>query len=94
VNFIFVTIWNKADGRELLEKNGVGGQPNFSLLLHPNTSRERGSKVSEVLGLPISWIPTTWVFRDGKLRYAMNFGELRFPVLQQLIADSTDKWEH
>jgi hypothetical protein len=62
-------------------------------VLHPNTSRERGSKVSEVLGLPISWIPTTWVFREGKLRYAMNFGELRFPVLQQLIADSTEKWD-
>jgi thiol-disulfide isomerase/thioredoxin len=93
VNFVFVTIWNKADGRELLEKNGVGAEPNFRLLLHPNTSRERGAKVSEVLGLPISWIPTTWVFRDGKMRYAMNFGELRFPVLQQMIADSTEKWD-
>jgi thiol-disulfide isomerase/thioredoxin len=94
VNFVFVTIWNKADGRDLLEKNGVGPQANFQLLLHPNGSRERGSKVSELLGLPISWIPTTWVFRDGKLRYAMNYGELRFPVLRQLIADSTDTWEH
>ncbi len=93
VNFVFVTIWNKADGHELLEKNGVGGEANFRLLLHPNGSRERASKVSEVLGLPISWIPTTWVFRDGKMRYAMNYGELRFPVLQQMIADSSDTWE-
>jgi thiol-disulfide isomerase/thioredoxin len=94
VNFVFVTIWNPADGREMLEKNGVGGQKNFQLLLHPNGSKERGQKVSELLGLPISWIPTTWVFRDGKLTYAMNYGELHFPVLQQLIGDSTDKWEH
>jgi thiol-disulfide isomerase/thioredoxin len=94
VNFVFVTIWNPKDGRELLEKNGVGSEPNFQLLLHPNGSRERGQKVSQLLGLPISWIPTTWVFREGKLRYAMNYGELHFPVLAQLIRDSSDKWEH
>jgi thiol-disulfide isomerase/thioredoxin len=94
VNFVFVTIWNPADGREVLERNGVGAQKNFQLLLHPNGSRKRGEKVSEVLGIPISWIPTTWVFRDGKLRYAMNYGELRFPILQQLLLDSSDKWEH
>ena len=94
VNFVFVTIWNPTDGRELLERNGVGGQGNFQLLLHPNGSRKGGEKVSELLGLPISWIPTTWVFRDGKLRYAMNYGELRFPVLEQLIKDSSDAWEH
>jgi hypothetical protein len=51
----------------------------------------KGEKVDELLGCPISWIPTTWVFRDGKLRYAMNYGELRFPMLQQLIRDSTDE---
>jgi thiol-disulfide isomerase/thioredoxin len=94
VNFVFVTIWNAADGRELLERNGVGAERNFRLLLHPNGSRLRGEKVSRLLGLPISWIPTTWVFRDGKLRYAMNYGELHFPVLGQLIRDSSDTWEH
>jgi len=93
VNFVFVTIWNAADGREVLERNGVGAQPNFQLLLHPNGSRKRGEKVSEVLGIPISWIPTTWVFREGKLRYALNYGELRFPMLEQLIRDASDKWE-
>jgi thiol-disulfide isomerase/thioredoxin len=94
VSFLFVTIWNPADGREALEKFGVGREPNFQLLLHPNGSRKRGEKVSSLLGMPISWIPTTWVFRDGKLRYAMNYGELRFPMLQQLVRDSSDAWEH
>ncbi len=94
VNFVFVTIWNPADGREVLEKNGVGGQKNFQLLLHPNSSRKRGQMVDQMLGIPISWIPTTWVFKDGKLRYAMNFGELHFPMLQQLIKDSSDSWDH
>jgi thiol-disulfide isomerase/thioredoxin len=93
VHFVFVTIWNPADGRELLEKNGVGAEKNFQLLLHPNGSRKRDEKVSELLGLPISWIPTTWVFKDGKLRYALNYGELRFPVLDQLIKDSSESWD-
>src|ERR1700691_4110397 len=26
VNFVFVTIWNKEDGREVLEKSGVGAE--------------------------------------------------------------------
>lgn len=94
VDFVFVTIWNPVDGRDLLEKFGVGAEKNFQLLLHPNASRKRGEKVAELLGIPISWIPTTWVFKDGKLRYAMNYGELRFPMLQQLVRDSTDAWDH
>jgi thiol-disulfide isomerase/thioredoxin len=93
VNFVFITIWSAADGRDVLEKNGVGSDKNFQLLVHPNGSRAKGEKVTELLGLPISWIPTTWVFRDGKLRYALNYGELRFPVLGQLIKDSSDSWD-
>jgi thiol-disulfide isomerase/thioredoxin len=93
VDFVFVTIWNAADGRDVLARYGVGAEKNFQLLLHPNGSRKRDEKVSEVLGMPISWIPTTWVFREGRLRYAMNYGELRFPMLQQLIKDSSDSWD-
>jgi thiol-disulfide isomerase/thioredoxin len=93
VNFVFVTIWSPADGRDVLERSGVGGEPNFQLLVHPNASRKEGEKVTGLLGIPISWIPTTWVFRDGKLRYAMNFGELRFPMLQQLVRDSSESWD-
>jgi thiol-disulfide isomerase/thioredoxin len=93
VHVVFVTIWNPEDGRGVLEKNGVGAEKNFELLLHPNGSRQRGDKVAVLLGIPISWIPTTWVFRDGKLRYAMNFGELRFPMLQQMVSDSRQSWD-
>lgn len=94
VNVVFVTVWNPTDGREVLAKYGVGAQANFQLLLHPNGSRARGEKLSQLLGQPVSWIPTTWVYRDGKLRYALNYGELRFPILQQLVKDASDKWEH
>lgn len=94
VEVIFITIWSdtQGDGRALLEQYGVGGQKNFRLLLHPNTSRRSGDKVGSFLGMPVSWVPTTWVFREGALRFALNYGEVRFSVLQQLVEDSADKW--
>ncbi len=94
VDFIFITAWNATDGHELLAKNGVGSQKNFTLLLHPNGSRKKGEKISSFMGLPLSWIPSTWIYKDGKLRYALNYGELHFDMLQQLIKDSSDAWEH
>jgi thiol-disulfide isomerase/thioredoxin len=94
VNFIFVTIWNPEDGRALLEKNGLVAQKNFRLLQHPNGARKKDERVKTFMDLPVTWIPTTWVFKDGQLRYALNYGEVRFPLLQQLIRDSSDAWEH
>lgn len=90
--FIFVTSWYNDDGRALLEKNGIGAQANFQLLLHPNPSRKEGERFDRFMGLAVNWIPTTWVFRDGKLLYALNYGEVRFPLLQQLIRDAEEKW--
>jgi thiol-disulfide isomerase/thioredoxin len=94
VEFVFITAWSddKGDGRALLASYGLGPQKNFQLHLHPNTSRRAADKMTTFLGLPVTWVPTTWVFREGKLRYALNYGEVRFPMLQQLIADSSDKW--
>jgi len=92
VNFIFVTVWNDADGASLLAANGLGAQKNFALLLHPNGSRRKADQMKTFMGLPVTWIPTTWVFKDGKLRYALNYGELRFDMLQQLVRDSTNDW--
>jgi thiol-disulfide isomerase/thioredoxin len=94
VNFVFITSWSgdNGDGRAMLEKLGVGPQKNFQLLLHPNTSRDE-EKMNSFLGLPMLWLPATWVFREGKLRYALNYGEVRFPILQQLVKDAVNKWE-
>lgn len=96
VQFIFITIWNggQGDGRGLLEQHGVRAQRNVQLLLHPNGSRRREERMATFLGMPVSWIPTTWVYRTGELRFALNYGEVRFPVLQQLVADASDAWKH
>lgn len=94
VNFIFITIWSagQGDGRALLAKNGVGPQPNFRLLFDPNEATGE-KRTKQFLGLPLTWVPATWVFRDAKMRYALNYGELRFNVLQQLLDDTAANWD-
>lgn len=91
---IFVTAWDPKPGTAELEKFGLGAQANFMALQHPNVSRKAEDKMSRFLDMPVSWLPTTWVFRDGKLRYALNYGEVNFPMLQQMVRDSTEAWKH
>ena len=94
VRFIFVTIRSSDDGYAYLEKQGVKDQPNLRLLHHPNHGRKGEGSIQSFMDIPLSWVPSTWVFRDGKLRYALNYGEVRFPLLQQLIRDAADEWAH
>lgn len=92
--FVFVTVWNNGeDGRAALEAAGVAGQANVTVLADPNPSRG-ADKTKAFLGLPMTWIPTTWVYRDGALRYALNYGEVRFSMLTQMVDDSTASWSH
>lgn len=91
VKFYFVSVWNSGeDGRTMLAKYEIAQQPNVIILADPGP---RGADhIKQLAGLPFSWIPTTWIFKGGDLRYALNYGEVRFPVLQQLIADSNSEW--
>lgn len=94
VDVVFVTVWQGEgpDGRAVLEASGLGAQANFRRLVHPNTSRKAADRMSTFLGQRVSWIPSTWIFRKGNLRYALNYGEVRFDVLQTLVDDAGRKW--
>ena len=93
VKFYFVSVWNGGeDGRAMLTKFEIAGQPNVTILSDPGP--RRGDKIKRFLDLPLSWIPTTWIFKGGDLRYALNYGEVRFDVLQQFLADSNSEWSH
>ena len=94
VQFVFVTVRSSDDGVAYLAEHGVGEQPNLKLLHHPNFVRKGPGSIEYFMDLPITWVPTTWVFREGKLRYALNYGEVRFPMLQQMIADTAAAWNH
>jgi thiol-disulfide isomerase/thioredoxin len=92
--FIFVSVWNNGnDGRFMLEKFGLTNQPNVTIAADPGPRSGEG-KIKQFAGLPVSWIPTTWVYKEGDLRYALNYGEVRFPVLQQFLEDSDSEWSH
>lgn len=92
--FIFVSVWNNGnDGRSMLEKFGLINQPNVTIAADPGPRSGEG-KIKQFAGLPVSWIPTTWVYKEGDLRYALNYGEVRFPVLQQFLEDSESEWSH
>ena len=93
VNVIFVTTWSDDDGKAELAKTGVTEEPNFKLLHHPNTSRSKAERMNQFFHVPIDWLPTTWVFKNGELRYALNYGEVRFSLLQQLVRDANEGWE-
>ena len=94
VQFYFVSVWNDGqDGRPMLKKIGIADQPNVTILADPSP-RCGENKIKQFAGLPLSWIPTTWIYKDGDLRYALNYGEVRFSVLQQFLTDSQSEWSH
>ena len=94
VKFYFVSVWNDGqDGRAMLNKFGIADQRNVTILADPGPRRGE-NKIKQFAGLPLSWIPTTWIYKGGDLRYALNYGEVRFPVLQQFLADSQSEWSH
>ena len=91
VKFYFVSVWNSGDdGKPMLLKYEIANQPNVTILADPGP--RKGEKIRRFLDFPLSWIPTTWIFKEGELRYALNYGEVRFDVLQQLVTDSNSEW--
>jgi thiol-disulfide isomerase/thioredoxin len=93
VRFYFVSVWNGGeDGHAMLQKFQIADQPNVTILADPGP--RTGNKITQFAGLPLSWIPTTWIYKGGDLRYALNYGEVRFDVLRQFIEDSNSEWSH
>jgi thiol-disulfide isomerase/thioredoxin len=94
VKFYFVSVWNDGeDGRAMLQKFQITEQPNVTILADPGP-RKGDNKIKQFVGMSLSWIPTTWIYKGGDLRYALNYGEVRFPVLQQFLEDSKSEWSH
>jgi len=94
VKFYFVSVWNNGeDGRAMLQKFQIADQPNVAIVADPGP-RKGDNKVKQFAGMPLSWIPTTWIYKGGDLRYALNYGEVRFDVLQQFLEDSKSEWSH
>jgi len=93
VHFYFVSVWNGGeDGRAMLKKFNLADQPNVTILSDPGPRGQ--NHIKQFAGLPLSWIPTTWIYKGGDVHYALNYGEVHFPVLQQFLEDSQSEWSH
>ena len=91
VKFYFVSVWAGGDdGRALLAAQNLPDLPNVTILADPGP--RAAGRITSFLGLPFGWIPSTWVFKGGNLFYALNYGEIHFPMLRQMLADSKAEW--
>jgi len=94
VTFTFVTVWNDgASGRETMERFGLVErvtevtQPDFG------PSDDKAQRRRSFLGLPVTWIPSTWVFhKNGELGYAFNYGEMEMAQIDSAIESVQKDW--
>lgn len=86
----FVTVWNEgASGADRLGADGIAAAE----VVVPGPKPEKADRRMTFLGLPVTWIPTTWVFnRGGLLAYAFNYGELSADELARAIEAAGKDW--
>ncbi len=96
VTFIFVTVFNDGElgertltQHEILDRLHTFAQPDHG------RSRFRANRRKTFLGLPLTWTPTTWIFnRNGKLAFAVNYGEMRPALMKTLLDNANTDWSH
>lgn len=96
IDFVFVTIWNDGNsGRDVMTRFGLPESVEELTQADFGPSADRANRRRTFLGLPVTWIPTTWIFRpDGPLAYAFNYGELQPEILRKAIEDTRSAWTH
>ncbi len=94
VSFTFVTVWNDGDvGEATLGRYAVPAR--VERLVVPGVQPPKPERRMTFLGMPVSWIPTTWVFnRNGQLATAFNYGEATPAQLDAAIAGAESTWAH
>jgi hypothetical protein len=94
VTFTFVTVWNDNEkgtatlnDYNLPDRVAEVTQPD----LGPSDNEE--NRRYSFLGLPVTWIPSTWIFHsNGELAFAMNYGEMEMDTIQQLLDATSADW--
>lgn len=94
VEFIFVTIRNDGrEGRDMLRNYNI---PDRVIKLgQPEIGAFRNPRNRTFMSLPSYWTPSTWIFhKNGKLAYAINNGEVRKGLIDELLNDTKKNWNH
>ena len=94
VTFTFVTVWNNnEDGADMLDDYDL--PPRVVEVTQPDLgpSDTEANRRYSFLGLPVTWIPSTWIFHsNGELAFAMNYGEMEMATIQQLLDATSADW--
>ena len=93
INYIFVTVYNNGELSEdmlerydLLDKVTTFAQPDHG------SSRTRANRRRSFMDLPITWTPTTWIFHNGKLAAAFNYGEVDAELMNKMLDWVAKDW--
>lgn len=94
VSFTFVTVWNDSEVDEAtLAEHRIPDR--VARVVVPGPKPEKADRRMTLLGLPVTWIPTTWVFnRNGLLAFAFNYGEASPTQLDAAITGAASDWPH
>ena len=87
----FVTVWNEGEsGASTLGETGVAG---VREVVVPGPKPEKPDRRLRLLGVPVSWIPTTLVFnRGGLLAFAFSYGEVSRERLEAALEAARRDW--
>ncbi len=96
VTFIFVTVFNDGElGEWTLTQHEIPDRVHTFAQPDHGRSRIRANRRKTFLGLPLTWTPTTWIFhRNGKLAFAINYGEVRPALMGMLFDNANADWSH
>ena len=91
VSVTHVAVWSDDDdGADVLRAHGVEGG---AVLAVPGPKPAPPERRLTLLGLPVTWIPTTWVFnRGGLLATAFNYGEVSADGLAAAVEGARRSW--
>ena len=96
VTFIFVTVFNDGElGEWTLTQHEIPDRVHTFAQPDHGRSRIEANRRKTFLGLPLTWTPTTWIFhRNGKLAFAINYGEVHPALMGTLFDSANADWSH
>ena len=94
VTFTFVTVWNDDEkGTAVLDNHNLPDRVVEVTQPDLGPSNDKSSRRQSFLSLPVTWIPSTWIFHNnGELAFAMNYGEMETATVQSLLETTSATW--
>ncbi|WP_251980373.1 thioredoxin family protein [Salinibacter ruber] len=94
VTFTFVTVWNDDEsGAAMLNDYNLPDRVVEVTQPDLGPSDKEANRRYSFLGLPVTWIPSTWIFHsNGELAFAMNYGEMEMQTVQRLLDATSADW--